>query len=59
MEKKLNYKYTTSQVLDTLRNMDMLEYKKIGFEPEYERTDITDDLHELFKINTNLEIVNY
>ena len=39
--------------------MDMLEQKGLGFEPEYERTNITDDLHELFKINTDLEIVSY
>ena len=59
LEKKLDYKYTTSQILDTLRNMDMLEQKGLGFEPEYERTNITDDLHELFKFNTDLEIVSY
>ena len=59
LEKKLDYKYTTSEILDTLRNMDMLEQKGLGFEPEYERTNITDDLHELFKFNTDLEIVSY
>ena len=59
LEKKLDYKYTTSQILDTLRNMDMLEQKGLGFEPEYERTNITDDLHELFRFNTDLEIVSY
>ena len=59
LEKKLDYKYTTSQILDTLRNMNMLEHKGLGFEPEYERTNITDDLHEIFKFNTDLEIVTY
>lgn len=59
LEKKLDYKYTTSQILDTLRNMNMIEQKGLGFEPEYERTIITDDLHDLFKLNTDLEIVSY
>ena len=59
LEKKLDYKYTTSQILDTLRNMNMLEQKGLGFEPEYERTDITDDLHDIFNFNTDLEIVTY
>ncbi len=59
LEKKLNYKYTTSQILNTLRNMTMLEHKGLGFEPEYERTQITDNLHELFCFNTDLEIVSY
>ena len=59
LEKKLDYKYTTSQILNTLRNMNMVEQKGIGFEPIYERTNITDDLHDLFKFNTDLEIVSY
>ena len=59
LEKKLDYKYTTSQILNTLRNMNMLEQKGLGFEPEYERTNLTDDLHDLFKFNTDLEIVSY
>ncbi len=59
LEKKLDYKYTTSQILNTLRNMNMIEQKGLGFEPIYERTNITDDLHDLFKFNTDLEIVSY
>jgi len=59
LEKKLDCKYTTSQILDTLRNMEMLEQKGLGFEPIYERTNLTDDLHEIFNFNTDLEIVSY
>ena len=59
LEKKLDYKYTTSQILGTIRNMNMFEQKGLGFEPIYERTNITDDLHDLFKFNTDLEIVSY
>ena len=59
LEKKLNYKYTTSQILDTLRNMNMVEHKGYGYEPVYERTIITDDLHNVFRFNTDFEIVSY
>ena len=59
LEKKLDYKYTTSQILTTLRNMTMLEHKGLGYEPEYERTALTDDLHETFKFNTDFEIISY
>ena len=59
LEKKLDYKYTTSQILDTLRNMTMSEQKGLGFEPLYERTSLTDDLHDLFKFNTDFEIISY
>ncbi len=59
LEKKLDNKYTSSQILDTLRKMTMLEQKGLGFEPEYERTNITDELHDIFNFNTDLEIVSY
>ena len=59
LEKKLNNKYTSTEILETLRKMTMLEQKGLGFEPEYERTVLTDDLHDLFKFNTDLEIVSY
>lgn len=59
LEKKLDNKYTSSQILDTLKNMKMLEQKGCGYEPEYERTILTDELHELFKFNTDYEIISY
>ena len=59
LEKKLDYKYTTSQILDTLRNMNMLENKGDGYLPEYIRTNLTDNLHELFDFRTDYEINTY
>lgn len=59
LEKKLDYKYTTSQILYTLRNMEMVEHKGIGYEPIYERNQITDDLHEIFNFRTDFQILSY
>jgi len=59
LEKKIDYKYTTSQILDTLRNMEMIEHKGIGYEPIYERTQITDSLHEVFNYRTDFQILSY
>ena len=59
LEKKLDYKYTTSNILNTLRNMTVLEQKGLGYEPEYERTQLTDNLHDIFQFNTDLEILSY
>ena len=59
LEKKLNYKYTTSQILNTLKNMDVLESKGDGYIPTYTRTDLTDELHELFGFRTDYEINTY
>ena len=59
LEKKLNYKYSTKEILDTLRNMEMYESKGDGYIPIYTRTNITDDLHENFDFRTDYEIVTY
>ena len=59
LEKKLNHKYTTTQILDTLKDMKVLELKGDGYTPAYERTDLTDDLHDIFKFRTDYEILDY
>lgn len=59
LEKKLDYKYTTKEILDTLRNMNITELKGSGYIPSYERTDITDFLHEKYNFNTDTEIITY
>ena len=59
LEKKLDYKYTVSEILKTLKLMTMIEHKGCGYEPEYERTILTDELHELFGFNTDYEIISY
>lgn len=59
LEKNLDYKYTASQILDTLRNMEELESKGDGYIPTYTRTDLTDNLHDIFKFRTDYEINTY
>src|SRR5574344_890940 len=59
LEKKLYYKYTTSEILSTLKAMEMLEHKGLGYEPIYERTNLTDNLHEIFGFRTDYEINTY
>ena len=59
LEKKLNYKYTTTQILNTLKGMNMLESKGDGYIPAYMRTDLTDELHDIFGFRTDYEINTY
>ena len=59
LEKKLDYKYTTTEILKTIRNMNLIEQKGCGYQPIYNRTKLTDELHEIFKYNTDYEIVSY
>ena len=59
LEKKLDYKYTTLEILKTIRNMNVLESKGDGYIPEYIRTNLTDDLHDIFGFRTDYEINTY
>lgn len=58
LEKKLNYKYTSSEIIKTLRSMNLTEVGHEGFIPSYTRTDITDHLHEVFRFRTDYEILS-
>jgi transposase len=58
LEKQLSGKYTCSQIIDGLRNMNFYAVKGEGFIPSYTRTDFTDDLHTLFGFRTDYEIVS-
>lgn len=58
LEKRLNEKYTTSQIIDTLKNMNFTENIGNGYIPTYTRTDLTDDLHDKFGFRTDYEILS-
>ncbi len=59
LEYKLNYKYTNTQIIDKLRDMEVYEEKNAGYSPAYVRNDLTDDLHETFGFRTDFEIISY
>lgn len=58
LEKKLGDKYSSTQIIDALREMNFLERKGDGYIPTYTRTGLTDDLHERFGFRTDTEIVD-
>ena len=59
LEKKLDYKYTNTQIISKLREMEVYEEKGSGYSPSYVRDDLTDDLHKVFNFRTDYEIVSY
>lgn len=59
LEHKLDEKYTVYEIIDCLRDMEVLETKGDGYIPAYTRTDLTDDLHRIFDLNTDTEIITY
>lgn len=58
IEKRLEEKYTTHEIIKTLRDFKFYEVKGEGYAPTYIRTKLTDDLHSISGFNTSYEIVN-
>ena len=56
LEKKLNEKFTSSQIIECLRDMNLLKSNIEGYLPAYTRTDLTDLLHNTFNFRTDYEI---
>ena len=59
LEKKLEDKYTCSEIIDGLVDMNFFELKGEGYSPSYTRTDFTDSLHDAFGFRTDYEITTY
>ena len=57
LEKILKEQYTSSEIIDTLRNMNLAKSNENSYIPAYTRTDFTDCLHESFKFRTDYEII--
>ena len=58
LEKRIDEKFTSTEIIDCLRNMNLLNHGIDGYEPIYTRTDLTDLLHEKFSFRTDYEITN-
>ena len=58
LEKKLDYKYTSTEIIKTLRSMNLIDVGHEGFIPGYMRTNLTDSLHEAFGFHTDYEILS-
>ena len=57
LEKKLEEKYSSSKIIDCLREMNFMESIGNGYIPTYTRTDLTDDLHDKFGFRTDHQII--
>lgn len=59
LEKKLEEEFTCSEILKTLREMNMtLLSKDSGYIPSYKRTKLTDALHTAFGFRTDYEFIS-
>jgi transposase len=57
LEKKLQNRYTSDQIISTLRSMKLFLEEGTGYRPAYMRTEITDSLHEAFGFYTDYQIL--
>lgn len=57
LERKLEEKYSSSKIIDCLREMNFMESIGNGYIPTYTRTDLTDDLHDKFGFRTDYQII--
>jgi hypothetical protein len=57
LETKLGNKYTVTEITGTLRKMNLCEVDNQGYVPAYTRTQLTDDLHELYGFRTDTQII--
>ena len=58
LEKKIGDNYTSHQIIETLRSMQMtLLSTASGYIPSYQRTELTDILHKTFGFRTDYEFI--
>ena len=57
LEKRLEEQYTCSEIIETIRNMNLYKANELGYLPAYTRTNITDTLHDKFNFRTDNEII--
>ena len=58
LEKKLDKKYTCSEILDTLKEMNFADIEEQGYMPLYSRTKLTDALHEVCNFRTDYQFIS-
>lgn len=56
-QRKLDYKYTCEEILDTLKAINFAGIQKQGFIPIYKRLKITDDLHDICGFRTDYQFI--
>lgn len=58
IEKRLQHKYTCSQIIDNLNDIKFLKLQDEGYLSAYTRNDFTDDLHRTFGFRTDFQILS-
>lgn len=57
LEKKTDDKYTVTELIESLRSMNVLRIYGEGYIPTFKRTAITDDIQKIFGLQLDTEII--
>ncbi|MEG1765026.1 MAG: hypothetical protein RR254_00005, partial [Muribaculaceae bacterium] len=57
LEKKISKSYSCDKLVETLSEMNFLKIKGEGFMPAYNRSQLTDFLHDIAGFNTDRQII--
>ena len=57
LEHKLGGEYTTEEIISTLKAYSLRKIDGIGYIPAFERTALTDKLHDISSFRTDSEII--
>lgn len=57
LEKKLGYKYTCEEILNTLKTINFAEVQEQGYIPLYKRSKLTDALHDTCAFRTDYQFI--
>ena len=57
LQRELKNHYTTEQLLRTLKSIKFADIEEQGFQPVYERQEITDALHEACRFRTDYQFI--
>jgi len=58
IEQRLDGRFSMEEIVSAMRSMDFIRQKGEGYQPAYERTAVTDALHDAFGFYTDTEIVS-
>ena len=59
LEKKLDEKYTVSEIINTLKDYEFRELIGFGYLPTYTSSNIIEELHNIFNFDTSYDIIDY
>ena len=57
LEIRTENRYTAESLIRQLRDMDMVKLEGYGYTPSYNRTELTDLLHQEFGFDTSKELI--